>query len=255
MTETSVQPEVKIAVRDLNKQIGEQKILRGVNLEVLRGETLVVLGRSGCGKSVLLKHLIGLMHPTSGEVWITGRQIVGLNERELLDIRKRIGMMFQSGALFDSMTVWENVAFPLREAGERDPKVIATKVAEALEVVNLTGHEEKKPQNISGGMKKRVALARGIINSPSCVLYDEPTAGLDPVVSDSIDHLIRRLQKRLGVTSIVVTHDMKSAAFIADKVAYLYEGQVYFYGTYSELVASSDPLISDFVNGRSHEVV
>ncbi|HWL54103.1 MAG TPA: ABC transporter ATP-binding protein [Chthoniobacteraceae bacterium] len=255
MTQPDAQPEIKIAVRDLYKQIGEQKILCGVNLEVIKGETLVVLGRSGCGKSVLLKHLIGLMTPTSGEVSIAGQEIVGLNERELLAIRKRIGMMFQSGALFDSMTVWENVAFPLREGGERDTAVIAKKVAEALEVVNLTGHEEKKPENISGGMKKRVALARGIINSPSCVLYDEPTAGLDPVVSDSIDHLIRRLQKRLGVTSIVVTHDMKSAAFIADKVAYLYQGEVYFYGTFPELVASEDPLISDFVHGRSHEVV
>ncbi len=244
-----------ISVANLTKQIGQQKILRGVSLEVRKGETLVILGRSGGGKSVLLKHLIGLMSPTSGEVWIEGQQIVGLKERKLLQIRKRIGMMFQSGALFDSMTVFENVAFPLRESGERNAEVIARKVNEALEVVNLKGHEEKKPENISGGMKKRVALARVIINQPSCVLYDEPTAGLDPVVSDSIDHLIRRLQKRLGMTSIVVTHDMKSAAFIADKIAYIHEGLIYFSGTPAELMASKDPLIADFVEGRSHETI
>lgn len=240
-----------ISVQGLTKQIGAQQILRGVDLDVATGETLVIIGRSGGGKSVLLKHLIGLMTPTSGEVWIDGVQIVGMKERQLLSIRKRVGMMFQSGALFDSMTVEENVAFPLRESGERDLKLIREKVAEALDVVDLTGHEKKMPVNISGGMKKRVALARVIINRPACVLYDEPTAGLDPVVSDSIDHLIRRLQKRFGVTSIVVTHDMKSAAYIADKIAYIHEGLIYFYGCPAELMASKDPLIQDFINGHS----
>lgn len=247
--------ESMISVRGLTKQIGTQKILRGIDLEVAQGETLVILGRSGGGKSVLLKHLIGLMKPTSGEVWIEGKQIVGLKERALLPIRKRVGMMFQSGALFDSMTVAENVAFPLRESGERNASAINEKVEEALAVVDLTGHEDKKPENISGGMKKRVALARVIINQPACVLYDEPTAGLDPVVSDSIDHLIRRLQKRMGMTSIVITHDMKSATFIADRIAYLHEGRIYFTGTPKELMASTDPLIEDFVRGRSHEVI
>jgi len=244
-----------ISVKALTKQIGAQKILQGIDLDIRQGETMVVLGRSGGGKSVLLKHLIGLMIPSSGEVWIEGRQIVGLSERALLPIRKRVGMMFQSGALFDSMTVEENVAFPLREAGIRDGAEIRQRVDKALEVVELTGHETKKPENISGGMKKRVALARVIINEPACVLYDEPTAGLDPVVSDSIDHLIRRLQKRMGMTSIVVTHDMKSANFIADRVAYLHEGRIYFLGTPKELMASGDPLISDFVRGRSHETI
>lgn len=248
-------PSKMIRVVELTKNFGSQQVLRGINLEVAAGETLVVIGRSGCGKSVLLKHLIGLMTPSSGEVWIEGRQIVGMKERQLLPIRKRVGMMFQSGALFDSMSVWQNVAFPLREAGERDAEVIRSKVAEALEVVSLTGHEEKRPVNISGGMKKRVALARVIVNRPACVLYDEPTAGLDPVVSDSIDHLIRRLQKRFGMTSIVITHDMKSAAFIADKVVYLHQGDVYFYGTPQELMASTDPLIQDFVCGRSGETI
>lgn len=242
-----------IRVCGLTKDFGSQQVLRGIDLEVQAGETLVVIGRSGCGKSVLLKHLIGLMKPTRGEVWIEGRQIVGLKERALLPIRKRVGMMFQSGALFDSMTVWQNVAFPLKEAGERDPAVLREKVEKALDVVSLSGHGDKKPVNISGGMKKRVALARVIINQPACVLYDEPTAGLDPVVSDSIDHLIRRLQRRFGMTSIVITHDMKSAAYIADKIAYLHQGQVYFYGTPQELMSSPDPLIQDFVNGRSGE--
>ncbi len=242
-----------ISVSGLTKQIGTQQILRGIDLEVATGETLVLIGRSGSGKSVLLKHLIGLMTPTSGEVRIEGQQIVGLRERELLPIRKRVGMMFQSGALFDSMTVFDNVAFPLREAGERDADTIRGKVAEALDVVELTGHEEKMPVNLSGGMKKRVALARVLINRPACVLYDEPTAGLDPIVSDSIDHLIRRLQKRFGVTSIVVTHDMKSATYIADKIAYIHEGLIYFYGTPTELTAAKDPLIQDFVVGRSGE--
>lgn len=240
-----------LAVRGLTKQIDGQEILRGIDVEVAHGETLVIIGRSGGGKSVLLKHLIGLHTPTSGEVWIDGQQIVGLKERQLMPIRKKVGMMFQGGALFDSMTVEENVAFPLKEAGERNPKVIREKVAEALDVVDLTGHEKKMPVNISGGMKKRVALARVIVSRPMCVLYDEPTAGLDPVVSDSIDHLIRRLQKRFGVTSIVVTHDMKSAAHIADRIAYIHQGRIYFYGAPRELMASKDPLIQDFINGRS----
>jgi len=240
-----------LSVAGLTKTIESQQILRGVDLEVAQGETLVIIGRSGSGKSVLLKHLIGLMIPTSGQVFIEGRQIVGLKERQLLPIRATVGMMFQGCALFDAMTVEENVAFPLHEAGERNREVIRAKVAEALDVVDLTGHEQKLPVNLSGGMKKRVALARVIIAHPHCVLYDEPTAGLDPVVSDSINHLIRRMQKRFGVTSIVVTHDMKCAAHVADKVAFLHEGAIYFYGAFTELIASRDPLIQDFIEGRS----
>lgn len=240
-----------LSVEKLTKQIGGQQILRGVDLQVAPGETLVIIGRSGSGKSVLLKHLIGLMTPTSGKVFIEGRQIVGLKERQLLPIRKTVGMMFQGCALFDAMTVEENVAFPLHEAGERNPEVIRAKVAESLDVVDLTGHEQKLPVNLSGGMKKRVALARVVITRPNNVLYDEPTAGLDPVVSDSINHLIRRMQKRFGVTSIVVTHDMKCAAHVADKVAFLHEGAIYFYGAFADLIASEDPLIQDFIQGRS----
>jgi phospholipid/cholesterol/gamma-HCH transport system ATP-binding protein len=240
-----------IAVRGLVKSIGPQEILRGVDLVVEKGETLVIIGRSGGGKSVLLKHLIGLMTPDAGEIWIDGENIIGLTERQLAAIRRKVGILFQGGALFDSMSVEENIAFPLHEAGERDATKIGEKIREMLEVIELEGEENKMPVNLSGGMKKRVGLARAIIRRPSCVLYDEPTAGLDPVVSDSINRLIRRLQKRFGVTSIVVTHDMKSAFHIADHIAYLHDGQIYFYGTPQELEISSDPLIQDFMLGRS----
>jgi phospholipid/cholesterol/gamma-HCH transport system ATP-binding protein len=240
-----------IAVRSVAKMIGQQEILRGVDLEVATGETLAIIGRSGGGKSVLLKHLVGLMMPDVGEIWIDGYNIIGMNERQLGAIRKKIGILFQSGALFDSMTVEENIAFPLREAGEKDPKVLHTKVEEMLEVIEMEGQEDKMPESLSGGMKKRVGLARSIIRRPSCVLYDEPTSGLDPVVADSINRLIRRLQQRFGMTSVVVTHDMKSAFDVANHIAYLHEGRIYFYGTSSQLQQSTDRLIQDFLLGRS----
>jgi phospholipid/cholesterol/gamma-HCH transport system ATP-binding protein len=242
-----------ISVRGLTKRIGEQEILRGVDLDVGRGETLAIIGRSGGGKSVLLKHLIGLMQPDSGEILIEGQNIIGLKERQLGPIREKIGILFQGAALFDSMTVAENVAFPLHEAGERSPKVLREKIREMLEVVELEGQEEKMPVNLSGGMKKRVGLARAIVRRPKCVLYDEPTSGLDPVVSDSINKLIRRLQARLGMTSIVVTHDMKSAFDVANRIAYLHEGRIYFYGTPTELQLTSDRILQDFLVGRSDE--
>ena len=240
-----------IQVRSLTKKIGEQEILRGVDLEVPTGQTLAIIGRSGGGKSVLLKHLVGLMEPDAGEIWIQGRNIIGLNERHLRAIRQKVGILFQGGALFDSMSVADNIAFPLREAGERDPTALRSKVAEMLEVMEMEGQEQKMPESLSGGMKKRVGLARAIIRRPSCVLYDEPTSGLDPVVADSINRLIRRLQERFGMTSVVVTHDMKSAFDVADRIAYLHEGRVYFHGTATELQQSTDPLIQDFLLGRS----
>jgi phospholipid/cholesterol/gamma-HCH transport system ATP-binding protein len=240
-----------IAVRSLVKNLGEQEVLRGVNLEVGLGETLAIIGRSGGGKSVLLKNLIGLMQPDSGEIWIEGQSIVGLHERQLGAIRQKIGILFQGAALFDSMTVAENIAFPLREAGERNMEAIAAQVKEMLDVVELEGQEDKMPVNLSGGMKKRVGLARAIIRRPKCVLYDEPTSGLDPVVSDSINRLIRRLQERLGMTSIMVTHDMKSAFHVANGIAYLHEGQIYFHGTPAELQQTNDQVLQDFLIGRS----
>jgi phospholipid/cholesterol/gamma-HCH transport system ATP-binding protein len=193
------------------------------------------------------------MQPVAGTVTFNDQNISGLQERELARVRRSMGMLFQNGALFDSMTVADNVAFPLRERGETDESLIASKVQTALQMVDLHGHQAKMPVNLSGGMRKRVALARALINEPRCMLYDEPTAGLDPIVADSIDLLIRRLQRKLGVTSIVVTHDMKSTFTIADHVAFLHEGRCYFYGTCDQLRASTDPIIRDFVEGRSHE--
>ena len=243
-----------IAVDSLVQTIGGQEILRGFSLKVYEGETLVLLGRSGGGKSVFLRHLIGLMKPVAGTILYEGKDIAVLEERELAPVRRSMGILFQNGALFDSMNVGDNVAFPLREHGETDEKLIADKVRKALAMVDLSGQEHKMPVNLSGGMRKRVALARALISEPRCMLYDEPTAGLDPIVADSIDVLIRRLQRKLGVTSIVVTHDMKSAFAIADHIALLYQGLCYFYGTCDQLRESADPVIRDFVEGRSHEV-
>ena len=252
MTEQAHPREI-IRVDNLVQTLGDQEILRGFSLKVHQGETLVLLGRSGGGKSVFLRHLIGLMQPISGTVTVGQEIISGLPERELAKVRRSMGMLFQNGALFDSLTVADNVAFPLRERGETDETVVAAKVAEALQMVDLAGQEAKMPVNLSGGMRKRVALARALVSQPRCMLYDEPTAGLDPIVADSIDLLIRRLQRKLGVTSIVVTHDMKSTFTIADHVALLHEGRCYFYGTCDQLRASTDPVIRDFVEGLSHD--
>ena len=240
-----------LRIQEVCKHLGSQEVLRGVNLEIATGQTMVIIGRSGGGKSVLLKHLIGLLRPDRGEIFVEGEAISGLGERQLGPIRRKVGILFQHGALFDSMSVEENVAFPLRESGMRALRAIDDKVAEALEVVDLAGQQKKMPVNLSGGMKKRVALARAVVSRPRCILYDEPTAGLDPVVSDSINLLIRRLQKRFAVTSLVVTHDMKSAFDIADRIAYLKHGRIYFEGTAAELQASVDPDIQDFIAGRS----
>ena len=242
-----------IEVRKLSKSFDGRPVLHEVDLTVKEGKTLVVLGRSGCGKSVVLKHLIGLMKPDSGEVLVDGEDIIGLPERRLTAVRRKIGMLFQSAALFDSMSVEGNLAFPLREQGMKDEKEIDARVAEALDMVELAGEQLKMPADLSGGMRKRVGLARTIVGRPRCVLYDEPTTGLDPITSDSINHLIRRLQRRLGVTSIVVTHDMKTAFHCADRVALLHEVRVQFDGSVEELKASTDPVITDFIVGRSGE--
>ena len=244
-----------IRVQDLVQRIGSQDILRGITLDVLPGETLVLLGKSGGGKSVFLRHLVGLMRPVSGSIVFEGQEITKLKERELEPVRRKIGMLFQDGALFDSMDVFDNVAFPLQERGEKDPAVIREKVAQSLAMVNMTGHDYNMPVTLSGGMRKRVALARAIISPPDVILYDEPTAGLDPIVSDSINRLIRRLQRQLNVTSVVVTHDMTSCNHIADRVALLDEGRIHFLGTTTELREARDPVVRDFVDGRSGETV
>ncbi len=247
--------EPLIHVQNLVQRLGSQDILRGLTLDVLPGETLVLLGKSGGGKSVFLRHLVGLMRPVSGSIVFEGQEITKLKERELEPVRRKIGMLFQDGALFDSMNVFDNVAFPLRERGERSPAVVREKVAESLAMVDMTGHDHKMPVNLSGGMRKRVALARAIISPPDVILYDEPTAGLDPIVSDSINRLIRRLQRQLHVTSLVVTHDMISCNHVADRVALLDEGRIRFLGTTNELREARDPVVRDFVDGRSGETV
>ena len=247
--------EPLIQVWDLVQRIGSQDILRGVSVELFPGETLVLLGKSGGGKSVFLRHLIGLMRPVSGSIIFEGQEITTLKERDLEPVRRKIGMLFQDGALFDSMNVFDNVAFPLRERGEKNPAAVREKVAQSLAMVNMSGHDRKMPVNLSGGMRKRVALARAIISPPDVILYDEPTAGLDPIVSDSINRLIRMLQKQLRVTSLVVTHDMVSCYHIADRVALLNEGRIHFLGTPAELRETRDPVVRDFVDGRSGETV
>lgn len=242
-----------IEVRNLTKSFGGKPILRGVSLCVEEGETLVVLGRSGGGKSVILKHLIGLLKPDDGEVLVDGEPIHNLEERELTKVRRKVGMLFQSAALFDSMNVERNLAFPLLEQGIKDVAILDQKIDEALGMVDLPNERLKMPSDLSGGMRKRVGLARTIIGRPRCILYDEPTTGLDPITTDSINHLIRRLQKKLGVTSIVVTHDMKTAFHCADRVAFLHEGQLHFTGTIDELKVTTDPILTDFIEGRSGE--
>ena len=244
---------VFIRVRELCKQIGQQQILKGLTLEIPRGSGVAIIGGSGTGKSVFLKLVMGLIKATSGSIMVDGVEITGLNERQLGPHRRKIGLLFQDGALFDSLTVEENVAFPLVEAGWKDREKIRAAVLETLESVDLNEHLHKLPSDLSGGMRKRAALARAIITDPRAVFYDEPTSGLDPVVADSIDHLIRRTQRRRGITSVVVTHDMKCLRVVADHVIYLREGVVYFSGTPAGLLESADPVIRQFVEGRSGE--
>ena len=244
---------VFIRVRELCKQIGEQQILKGMTLDIPRGTGVAIIGGSGTGKSVFLKLVMGLIKASSGSIMVDGVEITGLNERQLGPHRRKIGLLFQDGALFDSLTVEENVAFPLVEAGWKDRQKIKAAVLETLASVDLEEHLHKLPSDLSGGMRKRAALARAIITDPQAVFYDEPTSGLDPVVADSIDHLIRRTQRRRGITSVVVTHDMKCLRAVADQVIYLRDGVVYFSGTPAALLESADPVIRQFVEGRSGE--
>ena len=240
-----------IRIRGLRRKLGSKQVLDGVDLDLEKGENVVVMGRSGTGKSVLLKHIIGLMKPDEGSIEVDGVDIVGLNEHDLNEIRKRFGMLFQGAALFDSMTVGENVGLALREHLRLDPVEIQRRVADRLEWVGLTGVENMKPASLSGGMRKRVGLARAIAMDPQYILYDEPTTGLDPILADAISELIRSLQSRLGVTSIVVTHDMAAAYKVADRMAMLDGGRIVFMGTPEETRGTRDPLVRQFVEGSS----
>jgi phospholipid/cholesterol/gamma-HCH transport system ATP-binding protein len=240
-----------IEVRNVSKTFGTQQVLRGVSLDIERGEAVVIIGRSGGGKSILLKHLIGLLQPDSGTVRVDGEDITAMDERNLLRVRRKYGMLFQMAALFDSLTVEENVGFVLRRQGLESEAEIRRRVAEALEMVELPGIGHKMPSELSGGMRKRVGLARAIVYRPEIVLYGEPTTGLDPIAADNIDRLIRRVWETLHVTSIAVTHDMKSARTISNRILMLHEGRIYSEGPTAEILESADPVIHRFVNGIS----
>jgi phospholipid/cholesterol/gamma-HCH transport system ATP-binding protein len=237
-----------IEINGLHKSFGSNKVLRGVDLNIETGETIVIIGRSGCGKSVLIKHIVGLLLPDSGTVTVEGQLVNELSSKDLYRLRKKFGFLFQGAALFDSMTVEENVSLALVEdSNGLNPADIKKSVAEKLELVGLPGTENLKPAELSGGMKKRVGLARALITNPDYILYDEPTTGLDPIMSDSIDKLIKELTDKLNVTSIVVTHDMYSVKNVADKVAMMNEGIIHFIGSMEELISSEDEIIQKFI--------
>jgi phospholipid/cholesterol/gamma-HCH transport system ATP-binding protein len=231
----------------VEKAFRGKRVLRGLSLDVLAGETLVILGGSGSGKSVLLKHMNALLRPDAGEVEVEGQALGPLDEAALSPVRRKVAMLFQQGALFDSLTVGENVAYPLREHHILPDDAIPGRVAAALATVDLAGTEGVMPAELSGGMRKRAALARALVLEPHAILYDEPTTGLDPVVAARINHLIRDLQRRLGLTSVVVTHDLGSAFFVADRMAFLHEGLIRFTGTPDEARASDDPRLHEFL--------
>ncbi|MBK6536953.1 MAG: ABC transporter ATP-binding protein [Ignavibacteria bacterium] len=237
-----------IEIKNLKKKFGDKEVLRGVNLRIENGVTLVIIGRSGCGKSVMLKHIIGLLKPDEGTVSIEGNDITKMNEKEIFEIRKKFGFQFQGSALFDSMDVEENIGLALKENTRMTKKEIDEIVAEKLELVGLPGIQKMRPSDLSGGMKKRVSLARSLATNPEYILYDEPTTGLDPVMSDQIDDLIKDLSDKLKVTSVVVTHDIFSVYDVADRVAMMHEGKIYFEGTPKELTETNDELIRDFLN-------
>jgi phospholipid/cholesterol/gamma-HCH transport system ATP-binding protein len=236
----------------VEKGFGSHKVLRGVNLDVARGETVVVLGGSGSGKSVLLRHAVGLFRPDAGQVFVDGVDISDVEEDDLIETRKKVGMLFQSGALFDSMTVGENVSFALLEHTDWDDARIVARAEEVLHLVELEGVLDLMPSDLSGGMRKRVALARAIALAPAAILYDEPTTGLDPITANTINHLIRSLQKRLGVTSIVVTHDIHSAFTVGDRIAFLHDGRILFQGTTAEARTAPEPLLRNFLQGGGY---
>jgi len=243
-----------IEVKDLVRKFGKRTVLKGITFNVERGETLVIMGGSGCGKSTLLRHIIGSMTPTSGSIKIFGQEITGLRERDLASIRKRFGVLFQSGALLASLTVGENIALPVIEHSQLAPNVIDLMVKMKLEMVGLTGFENLKPAEISGGMKKRVGLARALALDPELLFSDEPTSGLDPIMTAVVDELTRDLTKKLGMTAVVVTHDMTSAFRIGSRMLMLgageRQGTIIAYGTPDEIRNHSDPEVQQFIRGE-----
>jgi phospholipid/cholesterol/gamma-HCH transport system ATP-binding protein len=242
---------IKIEVVDLHKAFGSKHVLRGVNLEVRKGESMVVIGGSGVGKSVLIKCIIGLVRPDSGSIRVDGQEITSLDEKSLNEIRKKFGMLFQASALFDSLSVWKNVGFGLKQhtaLGDQEIKLMAV---EKLRLVGLRHVEDLMPSELSGGMRKRVSLARALAMEPEILLYDEPTTGLDPIMADVINELIVQMRRKLRMTSIAITHDMVSAYKIADRIAMLYGGEIIEVGTPQENRESSNPIVQQFIQGKA----
>jgi phospholipid/cholesterol/gamma-HCH transport system ATP-binding protein len=240
-----------IEIIDLHKRFGALQVLRGLNLTVEKGESMTVIGGSGSGKSVLLKHIIGLLFPDRGRVIIDGRELNKLDEYGLNELRKKFGMLFQGAALFDSLTVWENVGFSLKQHTKLSDKEIRKIATDKLALVGLKDIEDKMPSDLSGGMKKRVGLARAIAMDAEIILYDEPTTGLDPISADSINDLIVDLRKKLGVTSVAITHDMQSAYKISDRIAMLYKGEIQEIGTPEQIRNTTNPIVRQFITGSA----
>ena len=241
---------VIIEFKDVYKSFNGLLVHNGINLSILEGEIISLLGGSGSGKSVLLKELIGLMKPDKGDIILLDNNVTQMNEEALIELREHIGMLFQGAALFDSLTVFENIAYPLREHLKLTEREIQERVAEKLQVVGLSGIEEKMPAELSGGMKKRVGLARAIATEPEIILYDEPTTGLDPMTAQRINDLIIELQRKLGITTIVVTHDLHCVKTVSDRIAMLHEGKIVTVGTWEELATSNIQVVQDFIEGK-----
>ena len=239
-----------IKLVDIHKSFGDLRVLDGFTLDVTEGETMCIIGFSGSGKSVAIKHIVGLLEPDSGTVWVDGLEVPTLSREELYALRSKIGYVFQFAALFDSLSIGDNVAMGLRKEGKLSAPEISKRVSEALELVDLPDVENKFPAELSGGMRKRVGIARAIARRPKYILYDEPTTGLDPVTSAVIDELMIRLREKLGVTSIVITHDMRSAYHVGSRIAMLYEGKVRQVGTVEEIRHTKDPIVCQFIEGR-----
>jgi phospholipid/cholesterol/gamma-HCH transport system ATP-binding protein len=242
-----------ISFKNIDKSFGENQVYKGLSLDIFKGETITIIGGSGTGKSVMLKLLLGVMPPDSGDIFFDGQNVCEMESKDLIHMRKRIGMLFQGAALFDSLTVKENVAYPLREHFDYDEDKLSRIVAEKLSVVGLPGIEEMMPADLSGGMKKRVGLARAIATDPEVILYDEPTTGLDPTNTNRIDDLILDLQKKFKVTSIVVTHDMASAFRVSDRLALIYNKKIEYVGTKDQVKNSTNKIVQQFINGQIGE--
>ena len=240
-----------IELIDVHKSFGDNYVLRGIDLSIQRGETMVIIGGSGSGKSVIIKHMIGLLKPDKGKVVVDNKDVSSLKEGELNELRKKFGMLFQGAALFDSLSVWENVGFGLKEHTHLSNEEVKRIAIEKLKMVGLEGVEDLRPSELSGGMKKRVGLARAIAMEPEILLYDEPTTGLDPIMADAINDLIVEMKKKLNVTGIAITHDMVSAYKIGDRIAMLYKGEIIGVGTPEEIKNSQDPVVHQFITGSA----